>query len=306
MSNKTTDHEPFYFGWVSPSRTEPEGEKFDLAVHDDPVPDEIATEFHEVIGVIPKIRPTFIDFLAFRADYFELLDLPEALISIFDTPRFAMFDVGVRNIESHALAERHLSSFLNSGSAFRGRLLARESAHSSSTSVINAKMAELYDRFVGFRICHNLRNYSQHRANPLHIIPVNASRGVSGKLDYRIDLELDRDRLISADSKFQAKVKGELRAMDSKIPLIPNCVEYYGALRELFSIYLSLSGEDIQKAIGYESAVRSTFPHMPADATPLMFQGKPKRADGEFKTKVTSFSFDELELLKEVLMERVN
>jgi hypothetical protein len=214
-----------------------------------------------------------------------------------------MFDAGVRNIESHVTAERRLSSFLNSASAFRDRVLVRISGDVQAKSAVRRKINELYDRSFGYRLCYNLRNFSQHHSNPLHIIPVNGRRNAEGKMEYQIDLELDRDRLVSPESKFQPKVKAELSRMAEKIPLIKRCKEYYSSLQELFLAYLSLSGPDLQRVTSYEFVVRRQFPHMPADATPLMFQGKPKKVEGEFKTKATSFSFDELNLLKQVLVE---
>lgn len=305
VTDSNTDRQDFYFGWVSESNIRDDPERFDIGWSSQPLPTGIVSEFEEIISLFGNIRPTLIDFITLKYAYIGLLELPVELVSLYEN-RPVVLDVGSRTIRSHVLAETRLSNFLNGASSFRDRTLVRLREDATIQAAARTKLSSLFDRSFGYRVCYALRNFSQHHSHPLHIIPVNATRPHGGNLEYKIDLEIERDRLLDPDAKLSAKLRAELSRMPEKIPLMPIAAEYYVALREFFLGYLALHGSGIQLALGYELAVRRAVPNMPKDASPLLFRGKPIQVDGQTKCNVTSFSFDELAILRELIMEVEN
>lgn len=296
------DKTPRHFGWLIESADGEQSGKIDIGWRSEPLPPQVVAEFEEIVGFLARIRPTFIDFLTLREDYLALTLLPNEMLAHLKSRRMPVLESGLTTIEMHVTVERRLGAFLASSSAFRGRMEVRQGADSSASAALKEHLSKVYDRSFGYRLCYNLRNYGQHRSNPLHIIPVEASADETGSLGYRLRLELDRDRLIESGSQFQPKVRTELTRMPKLLPLLPNCSEYYKCLFETFIWFLGRSGSDLGRAIGYEHAVRRTISDMPTGATPLIFHGKPEPIDGEFNCQTTSFSFDELALLKEVVL----
>jgi hypothetical protein len=170
---------PSHFGWLA--ENDADSALLNVVVQGNALDEEVVKEFEEIAGAFARIRPALIDFLALRADHSALSKLPDHLCSQHESNNLPLLEGGLLFLETHVAAERRLSAFLNSASAFRDRLLARLASNPGHKALVKRCIKEVYDRSFAYRLCYNLRNYAQHQSAPLHFIPLRGSASEESK-----------------------------------------------------------------------------------------------------------------------------
>lgn len=272
-------------------------------------------EFERIIGVIAELRPYVLDFLGFQTSCDELAQL-EGMISaeLSAIPRQLSYLQSPALIRHHAEVQRRTTSFLASASAFRQRAERRlEEQHGKgSTEVVAFDIAKRneYGTSLAYRLLYNLRNYSEHHAAPLNVVPVSGVRSPGSEhMTFTIKLQVDCKQLANY-RRTQAPVRRELASMpDVAIDLMPLAGEYHRSLGRLLRVVLSLQASRLEEAFRYWKVIRSAR-GMPTGAIPMVWEGDLPTNVGagqEWKGRSTLFSFDELNLfgkLVHLLRER--
>ena len=161
------------FGWYVPQ----DDGTLDLAFQDGEFSDESWQELRKVVAIIPNLRPIVIDFLALEQDFQALVCIESAIARSIERLPNPIGVVPAILTPAYAQAQRHISNFLGAASAFRDRAKARlaEMHGSNSDYSENLKVAisAAYDESRAYRILYNLRNYAQHHASPVSIMPIS-------------------------------------------------------------------------------------------------------------------------------------
>ena len=300
LSGATGDQ--VHFGWLAVK----EDSAFDLSVQAEPIGAEGWEEYSRLASFFARVRPTLIDYLVFEADFAALMRLPSDLVREYIVTH-AIANSGSYTIRTHVIAEQRVNSFLSSASSFRDHLVHRLGIKRDTDHPINDRLRYNYDNSFAYRLCYNLRNFGQHEAAILHVIPVKASNLQTENASLKIGLSLSRERLLRDMRKLQPRVRQELTQMDGDLDLIEIATAYFATMRLLFVEYIALDLDDLQYARGYKLALWQAV-EIPPDATPLLFEGLPHPGEAkspgsevELDCKTHHYSFDELAILDRIL-----
>lgn len=292
------------FGWIKPDPNAREGQ-VTIAASDREFSDNEWQEFNEIVGAVAEFRPFMIDFLAMTRNFDDLAAIDKQLVKELDTTQVASFFGGVHLIEAHVTCERAISNFLVSASAFRDRALSylteANGKESSEVGAFEQSCRDAYDSSFAYRLLYNLRNYAQHHASPLNVLPVTGRRENGGKMITAIKIELQRDALL-APKRMQPRVLAELASCDEGIPLIPLAQEY---MRLHGNMMLALIEGRWQQFARFSAYMRAILEKsgMPNGATPVVWDGPPiEKVWPNVSTNMHGFSFDEFALLTRTML----
>lgn len=280
-----------------------QGGGFDLGVRTTPLTAEEVERYEQMGQVLGDLRPMVIDHISLEFDFYALEDVvpwTQRAVAILEHP----FGVpGVLTTFVLAQAQRLLSNFLASASAFRDRLStaisAKFGADSEQALAWKAAQSRAYDECFAYRLLYALRNYSQHQEAPINLIQVNGRRNDTGKMVHDFELTLDRDKLLS-DKRLKASVRNELSAMGSPLPITPLATAYMRAHRK-FALDLLLAESPRLGVL--EDFARSVFTGggIPDGSVPFILEGgalEDVAPETPVKRNVRTLGFDELILLK--------
>jgi hypothetical protein len=113
---------------------------------------------------------------------------------------------------------------------------------------LKKKSAEQYDAKLGYRVMDVLRNYTQHRALPVHQLSYPTAWVPSGEwrnLVYRVVPSVALQDL-REDSRVKPSVMAELEAIGPDIPLTPLIREYAEGLSVIHEEFRSCIQDDIR------------------------------------------------------------
>lgn len=293
------------FGWIKPDPNSTDG-RLTLGARDRNLSDEEWAEFNEIVGAVAEFRPFVVDYLALCANFDELFELEESLRTELDTSKIMSFFGGADLVAAHVTTERAISNFLASASAFRDRAAAYllEMYGKDSSEFIRFERAckEGYDSAFAYRLLYNLRNYAQHHASPVSVIPITGKRGDNGRMITAVKVELQRDSLVAA-KRMQPRVISELASQPKGIPLIPLVQEY---MRLHGNIMLAIIETRWEKFARFSAYMRVILEKsgMPKDATPVVWDGPPiEKVWPDVNTNMHGFSFDEFALLTRIMQK---
>lgn len=284
-----------HFGWMVPK----DDGTFDTGFHAIAFGDDLWEEYNRIVQVAPDLRPAMIDFRSLQGDYEELSAIEDVIRQRIDGMPNQFSLGGAHLIESHSFAQRALSNFLGSASAFRDRELCRLSERHGkfSEQYLAFKRAtnEQFDNSFAYRLFCYLRNFAQHRNSPISIIPVNAKRDDAGIMRCDVLLKLDRGDVLSGE-KLPARLRAELNGhAEGQYDLVSLAHEYMSCVEALMKVVIDQEADRLIEMAHYAKAVLKAHP-LPEGAIPLIWDGE-LPGPGERNTTVHYFSFDELELI---------
>lgn len=291
------------FGWIEPHPEKGEGHINIYVQHRD-LPVGAWAEFEEIVGVIAEIRPYLIDFLALERDFEEVNNLEAVLRTELETLVSPFTLSGVTHFQAYVTAQRALSNFLAAASAFRDRarkrLIERYGMSSTEIRRFDLAVTDAYDGSFAYRLLYNLRNFSQHHASPMDILPIQGKRNEAGKMLISVQVELRRDDLLSQGKKIQSRVRRELADQPTNIALGPLANDY---MRQHGDIFTSIAGPQAHRLTIFIDYARTIIEKsgMPEGATPLIWDGPLPKTQENFDTSAHGFSFDEMAFLIKTL-----
>lgn len=282
-----TDITPYRFGWYLVN----EKKTLDFSIMHRAMTRGDYDEFRKFTKVVEDLRPFNIDFMALKADGQAVEAVKPSIEGSFNEMLANGFVEIPRSVAVHAEAQRVVSNFLSSASAFRDRSATRLTRrhgkqHGSDVERLNLFISRIYDRSFTYRLLHALRNHAQHHENPLSLVKTDAVRSNDGNLLATVDLQVNTSMLI-ANKKINATFRGELsRRVDDKIDLIPLIQENMREHSAIFAFILERHKLRIQEMIYYGLAIYNLV-DPPPGAFPCVF-------DGPEPGRIMMMGFDEM------------
>lgn len=305
-------HEAKRFGWITPDK-EKGGDHFNFTICANDFPSKAWSEFEDLVGIMAALRPYVIDYVSLLKELDELVDLEATLAQEWARWAPPLNWMGTGLIEAHASAQRIVFNVLSAASAFRDRtkmrLVETYGKNSTELAVYEAAVTAAYDQSSEYRICYNLRNFSQHIDSPLHLLPTKAKRNDEGKLEYTVRVELQRDIILEKSRKLVAKRKIQRRFLDDlagqneqirALPLFKTYVTQLGNILEV------LMGQRADRLAQYADYIQFVFKssNLPDYAIPYIFEGpasEMNNIDISINMQIHSFSIDEFNYMKKLL-----
>ena len=132
------------------------------------------------------------------------------------------------------------------------------------------RLSSHYDSCLGYRVMEALRNHTQHRGFPIHVVEISSEQAESelrNRFKFCIAVSA-KTSFLREDKKFKAGVLHELEALGEIVDLKPMIRDYVAAVADVHEFLREQLNEDvaswegqIESAIGRFSA---TFPSEPS------------------------------------------
>ncbi len=290
MERETTQRR---FGWILPK---PHGH-MDVRIMEHVLTDDEWKEFDRYTRVIEDLRPAMVDFLSLRADYHAAAAVAEEGAANLDA-RFVTGWIDMSTaVDVHANAQRHIANFLSSSSAFRDRAAARLRDRPDAKSAFEAlktECSDIYDTSFAYRVLYNLRNYAQHFAPPIAIIPITAELTSAGLMATRVELLLQPQTLVR-NSKLQPSVRKELAELgENRITLMPMLHRYWEDHQRIMYFLIWSESTRLDEMAFYAAHLYQAY-EIPHAAIPVLWEGGDPAIGPQSQHRAIPFRFDELE-----------
>jgi hypothetical protein len=122
-----------------------------------------------------------------------------------------------------------------------------------------------YDNHLGYRVMEAMRNYSQHRALPLHQLE-NGIKMESGQIKHYVKVSVDVEKL-AEDQEIKRAIVNELKALGQYVDVKPLLREYLECFMRLHKIVRDLvkdKGEEYRAVLfGISAKYRNNFAEEP-------------------------------------------
>jgi hypothetical protein len=283
MSEKTT----FRFGWYLVNADK----LLDFSIMKTPMDQENYLEFRHYTRVVEVLRPFLIDYTALKADAAIVASVCDQIQASLNKTLERGFPDIPETVAIHSEAQRCVSNYLSSASAFRGRAVTRLSLRygngaESEKTKFETRVSEIFDRSFGYRLLSILRNHAQHHENPLSLVKTKVDRDDAGVLTSKMGMQLNTAALVS-NKALSKRVRAELSSRgDEQIDLEPIIAQNMGEHSEMFAYVLELHGLQLGEMAHYAAAIYRIL-EPPPGAMPCVF-------DGPGPGKMMMAGFDEM------------
>ena len=286
-------------GWFTP---QPDG-NLGITVQAHVLTEKEWAEFEKYAGVVNDMRAFMIDYLALVADYEAFVAVDDEIAADASLAINARFLDTPALVRAQAKAQRSVSNFLSAGSAFRDRAQKRLSGRGAraipSPAALKARISEIYDASIDYRVTYILRNHAQHHENPISMCPIEGARADDGKIAARMRMGLD-PQVLAADKKLPAAKRAELLTLDAQLPMAGIIERTMADFSRIMLFVLEANRQRLIEMAQYAAALFRAF-EIPHNAKPVIFNGFDPTKGPPTTENCYLFGLDELTVCVEML-----
>ncbi|MER8844424.1 hypothetical protein [Mesorhizobium australicum] len=253
--------------------------KIEASINMMPLSVDQLAEMTEVLGVALELAPIICAAEIVEQNYKELrqyfVESPQSIGKMFvegALPNLRMWPVW------NVLVQR-ITNFLASANSFLAltetTIGKNYGAGSDALAKWNEKRKELHRQSLAYRLCYDLRNYSQHYGLPITSLEVGGT-GIVGEEDVvgGLRVRLSRDDLLAEGFAWKKSVVADIEAQDNDFDIEPLIDEYMGCIREACFNAIDLQGKRVRLCSAFLQAILNDM-NLPERAVPVVFVGEP-------------------------------
>lgn len=293
MEENTPDSGPTRLAWLDWYTDNQGGKRCNYLISENPLSDSTVLRIRAIVDGIAKIRPLLLFFEIFRRNYLDLEAAYRQIDVDFEQDDFR--DSDLKSIDRQALLQQRVVNFVNSSALMVERAKSRMNGFSDMNgfdlAAVEALESYAYDQLRSYRLCCNLRNYSQHNDLPIHAIPVRGRATPEG-WNHSFRAVMKGGSLLEAKKKLRDIVCDDY---DNEVDLISELQIYFFACAEIFAFIARPALGRIQQGIQLRKEVLGSRPEALPKAEPILWRGDIPADDGTSHFDGTSLSFQEIE-----------